>query len=711
MSAELIIPIKANADQMLATIKLVTDQMDKLSAKINSLPTGDKQLNKLVREYTRLSNTQQGLLKSFDRLGTEVQSTAPKIEQVGNSSKSARTAITSLSLAVQDLPFGFIGVQNNLPGIIQGFGNLTTTTNGKVLPELKAIGQSLIGPAGIFLAFSTVTSIITVLVQKYGSLGAAIDALLGKQNAFKKQLEDQIKALDEYGKKQKLVEQISNDAAASQSGQIEVIKSLTAKATDLTLTQKEQNGALESLKNISDDYYGKLTIGTQNVDAIRAATEKYTKVLISQSKVRAYADEISAIDELVKENDRLQKTALKNVDSAKKQDEYNKKVISSSAALGGAATQLKSKLGESEKVVSDLANKTFELNNRKQELIDSINEENNLLIDNIQKTGKAAKSVRDYIEAYRPTQEYIEFFKDLKNTSIYDAGVQFFNDLGNLDLTKGANSVKQFNEILKNLQDRFSGKFANIIVSSPKDLQTAFEELRNALDKELKLLEQDIIDSELNKRLTEQFYTGLEIAKDTFKQIREEWKKTQKSLTDLIPPSTENIIGLGPAAYEKAMAQVIEAQKKMKEAQKKMLDDIQATSALLGEVFFDPLQEQFRKMLDGGKFSFKEFGKAVLDNLKQLAAKILATGIITLLATILTGGFSSGSQLKTGLTGFQAFGKAFSGALGFGGSRSANFGGINPGGLAMSGAVSLSLRGSDLVGAINRTNTNISRIG
>jgi hypothetical protein len=41
----------------------------------------------------------------------------------------------------------------------------------------------------------------------------------------------------------------------------------------------------------------------------------------------------------------------------------------------------------------------------------------------------------------------------------------------------------------------------------------------------------------------------------------------------------------------------------------------------------------------------------------------------------------------------------------------ANFGGIQGGGLGMSGQVNVVLRGSDLVGAINRTNSQIKRVG
>jgi len=101
-------------------------------------------------------------------------------KQIEDFSKKSRIALNSLSLVAQDLPFGFIGIQNNLPSVISSFGELTREAGG-VGGALKQLGSSLVGPAGLFLAFSVTTSIITTLIQKYGSLGAAITDIFGLQ--------------------------------------------------------------------------------------------------------------------------------------------------------------------------------------------------------------------------------------------------------------------------------------------------------------------------------------------------------------------------------------------------------------------------------------------------------------------------------------------------------------------------------------------------
>ena len=131
--------------------------------------------------------------------------------------------------------------------------------------------------------------------------------------------------------------------------------------------------------------------------------------------------------------------------------------------------------------------------------------------------------------------------------------------------------------------------------------------------------------------------------------------------------------------------------------------------------FVAPLEDAFKSFLDTGRFAFKEFTKAVLDSIKQIVARLAATGIVASLAILLSGGFAAG----TGVAGLKTLGAALlssvgantGGQLGLRPIANPSFGGIGAGPMAMSGSVNLTLRGSDLVGALNRTNTNINRIG
>jgi hypothetical protein len=149
-------------------------------------------------------------------------------------------------------------------------------------------------------------------------------------------------------------------------------------------------------------------------------------------------------------------------------------------------------------------------------------------------------------------------------------------------------------------------------------------------------------------------------------------------------------------------------------ALKQIKDEADLTAAfnLINGTFFSPIEDLFSNFLETGKFAFKEFAQSILKAISQIVAKVIATGIISLLATIFSGGFSSAAGGAAG--GFKTVLGAITSALGFGGGQKVaapSFSGVSGGGMQMAGAVNLTLRGSDLVGSINRTNSTISRVG
>jgi hypothetical protein len=80
-------------------------------------------------------------------------------------SNSAAFALTNLGRVAQDAPFGFIGIQNNLNPLLESFQRLKAETGGTG-SALKALGQSLIGPAGLGIALSVVSAGI-LFYQQY----------------------------------------------------------------------------------------------------------------------------------------------------------------------------------------------------------------------------------------------------------------------------------------------------------------------------------------------------------------------------------------------------------------------------------------------------------------------------------------------------------------------------------------------------------------
>ena len=129
------------------------------------------ELNKQIAQLTES-------LKNLKALGN---TPVDPLQKVGDSAKGARVALTSVNQVVQDLPFGFIGIQNNLPALFQSFSKLNSSSEGLV-GSFKALDKATLVTSGLFLAFNVATAAVTFLIQKYGSLANAFDALFGKIN-------------------------------------------------------------------------------------------------------------------------------------------------------------------------------------------------------------------------------------------------------------------------------------------------------------------------------------------------------------------------------------------------------------------------------------------------------------------------------------------------------------------------------------------------
>ena len=198
---------------------------------------------------------------------------------------------------------------------------------------------------------------------------------------------------------------------------------------------------------------------------------------------------------------------------------------------------------------------------------------------------------------------------------------------------------------------------------------------------------------------------------DGIRKTTKERRKSEREIGINIPTQLPTIAPQlnNQALLDKSTAAINQLDRLKKAA------DLSAAYNLMSNTFFAPVENLFSNFLETGKFAFKEFAQSILKAITQIVAKIIATGVITLLASLFIPGFAAagggvGATLLKGITGALGFGGGFGGANG---SRvgQPNFGGVSGGGMQMAGSVNLSLRGSDLVGSINRTNSTINRVG
>jgi regulator of replication initiation timing/uncharacterized membrane protein YtjA (UPF0391 family) len=532
-------------------------------------------------------------------------------KQIEDFSKKSRIALTNLSLVAQDLPFGFIGIQNNLPGVISSFGDLTREA-GSVGGALKQLVSSLVGPAGLFLAFSVVTSAVTYLIQKYGSLGAAVTALVSN-NAKLVQVQNALN--------KEMATSIGDTAAETAKIQI-LVKSIN----DTSKPMKDRQDAYVALKKIAPEIARGIgeenTLTQKNIDLIN----ENSKARIEYIKLRAREN---AINNIINKNEE-ERIGLEQEFPAllarkqKAEAAYNKvKGISFdgtktfNAGLQTEAINLESAtnaLDKNAKQRRDL----FKIN-------DGLIKQLTPLVDGTAKYDAATKEFTESLKKQRQVKEKSVVQKgELGPGTLLDTAAAFAAYVkGNINIQKAS--------IDKMLRDRNSYR---------------------------------------RKEIDENFLLP---------------KKIDKRASAPLSAALEAQLG----AYQVFIGKLQESQ------------------ALLTNTFFMPLENAFINLFETGKFGFKAFADAVLKQIQQLVAKMLASGIISLIANLMTGGFSGVGGAAAGFG--RVLGDIF--ANFGGGVANPSFGGVGPGSMGMSGQVNVVLRGSDLVGALNRTNATINRVG
>lgn len=530
-------------------------------------------------------------------------------KQIDDFSKKSRTALTSLSLVAQDLPFGFIGIQNNLPGVISSFGELTREAGG-VGGALKQLGSSLIGPAGLFLAFSAVTAGVTFLIQKYGSLGAAVTALVSN-NAKLVQVQNALN--------KELATSIGNTA-----GETAKIQILVKTMNDLSKPMKDRQDAYVALKKIAPEI-------ARGIDEENVLTKKNIDLVNENARARI---------EYIKL--RARETAILNI--VNKNEEERIALEQQFPAL--LAKKQKAEIASNKtKGLSFDATKTFgsALN------IEALNLES--------ATDALKKNAAQRRELFKINDGLINQLTPLvEGTSKYDAATKAFTD--SLKKQKAVKFIPQKGELGPGTLVDTAAAFAAYVKGNINIQKASIDKILTArLDYRRKELEENFL--------------------------------LPKKLDKNAGPLNKNPL------IEYQFGQI-----------KSIIDALKEEAKFIDDAFRVPLENLFIDFLQKGKLSFEDFTKSVVKNIGQIVAKLAASKIFEALANLipqLAGTLLPGGSELLQVTKFLGTGRSIFGA--------ANLGGIGGGGMNLNGQVVFVQRGTDLVGVMNRTNSQISRIG
>ena len=235
---------------------------------LGNVPASAKKLSQYLKDnsldlkFTKASV--DGLSASLGQLATQQTKAGATAAAAGNSVKKSNQQWTNFALILQDLPYGFRGIQNNLPAVIGGLAGMT-------------------GP--IYLITSAIIALFTALDSGIIKFSSTLSSAEMQQKTFNDVLE---KSKDSYAEVKTQV-MLLNDQVAEAVGK----KDLEKKAVkDYNDTLGDSLGKLNTFKEVQDslisqgdkyiDYIFKLNMA--NAAAGKVAEESANMMIASLKK-------------------------------------------------------------------------------------------------------------------------------------------------------------------------------------------------------------------------------------------------------------------------------------------------------------------------------------------------------------------------------------------------------------------------------------------
>lgn len=164
-----------DASQLNKTIDQLEQELKGFQSQLKGT-LGANEFQKLNQSIAATKAQMTALRAAGSGLSSSVVGANGALRGFSQSSNSATQSMINLGRVVQDAPFGFLGIANNLNPLLESFQRLKATT-GSTGGALKALSSSLLGAGGLGFALSIVSSLLIVFGDKlFGTKKGLSDA-------------------------------------------------------------------------------------------------------------------------------------------------------------------------------------------------------------------------------------------------------------------------------------------------------------------------------------------------------------------------------------------------------------------------------------------------------------------------------------------------------------------------------------------------------
>lgn len=294
------------------------------------------QINAAIDNRNRRIQTEIGLIQrqvqNNERLRNELRKGGDQLVSLGNqlartSAIAGRSSMAFIDLGriLQDLPFGIIGIANNLVPALQSLQALRVEAAATGVTLRTALISSLTGPAGLVLALSAVTAGLTFYSLSAQGAGKETETLEEKIKSATKSLEDMLEALNET---KDLPTLFSSPAIKNLERELELLRAKGDQEDKIF--QKEKQLRKEQISDLQrqDDAYGRLRNIGRNTEDVRGQVSEALPFASPQEVTRVTNAILNGLNvsELAirKQNEIREKIRDLQNDDVIEQEQYNR---------------------------------------------------------------------------------------------------------------------------------------------------------------------------------------------------------------------------------------------------------------------------------------------------------------------------------------------------------------------------------------------------
>jgi hypothetical protein len=292
-------------------LKIREQELRQSIEQLNAIPSGQftqgqaQELKKLegeLRETIRLYKLANNEIGKSGRsasgaAGGYTNLSAAQMAQM-KTTNLANLSLINFGRVAQDLPFGILGIANNLNPLIEGFKQLSDAAKVSGNSVGKELLKSLTSFGGLTVAVSAVSAALS-----FASVGLSYWTRGFKEN--KKEVDESTKKLKEQE------EQLKSLASELASEAVKVNGLVNAyKEGDRPL--KERKAILNELKNIAPEYFNNLSAEKSSIDDLTLAYDKFNKNLQQNLQNRVIAKQAEDVITKILQLEARQADVLKN---------------------------------------------------------------------------------------------------------------------------------------------------------------------------------------------------------------------------------------------------------------------------------------------------------------------------------------------------------------------------------------------------------------